>query len=352
MWHSSPPTPGVAEVLDHVVGPLVGLGQQHAVRVEPVHLGPDPPQVLVGLLEVLAVGALARVQVRHRVQPEAVDAEVEPEPQHLQHRVLDQRVLVVQVGLVVEEPVPVVLAAYRVERPVRLLGVDEDDPRVLVLVVGVRPHVEVAERPVRVRPGRLEPRVLVAGVVHDQVGDDPDAALVRLLDQFDEVADRAEVGQDGREVCDVVPAVAQRGVVDRQQPDAVDAQPLEVVEPGDEAAQVAGAVAVGVVEPADQDLVEDGMLVPLRVARLVEGEGVRHRLVGSRDARQEGHRRRGGAVRRCFRLCHGELLLILTFPAVFSGGLLGANHTGINGVSRLRRPGPALTSTVLSPHCA
>ena len=306
MWHSSPPTLGVAEVLDHVVGPLVGLGEQHPVRVEPVDLGPDPPQVLVRLLEVLAVGALALVQVRHGVQPEAVDAEVEPEPQHLQHRVLDQRVLVVQVGLVVEEPVPVVLAAHRVERPVRLLGVDEDDPRVLVLVIGVRPHVEVAERAIRIRPRCLEPRVLVAGVVHHQVGDDADAARVRRLDELDEVADGAEVGQDRHEVSDVVPAVPQRGIVDRQQPDAVDAEPLEIVEPGDQAAQVAGAVAVGVVEPADQNLVEDGVLVPLRVARLVEGEGVRNRLVGSRDARQEGHRRRGGAVRRCFRLCHGD----------------------------------------------
>ena len=80
------------------------------------------------LLEVLAVGALALVQVGHRVQPEAVDAQVQPEPQHLEHRVLHPRVLVVQVGLVVEEPVPVVLAAHRVEGPVGLLGVDEDDP--------------------------------------------------------------------------------------------------------------------------------------------------------------------------------------------------------------------------------
>jgi hypothetical protein len=38
--------------------------------------------------------------------------------------------------------------------------------------------------------------VLVAGVVHDQVGDDPDAALVRLLDQLDEVGDVAVLGQD------------------------------------------------------------------------------------------------------------------------------------------------------------
>jgi hypothetical protein len=88
----------------------------------------------VRLLEVLAVGALALVQVGHRVEPEAVDAEVEPELEHLDHRVLDLGVVEVQVRLVGEEPVPEVLAAHRVERPVRGLGVDEDDPRVGVLV--------------------------------------------------------------------------------------------------------------------------------------------------------------------------------------------------------------------------
>ena len=121
--------------------------------------------------------------------------------------------------------------------------------------------------------------MLVAGVVHDQVGDDPDAALVRLLDELDEVADGAELRQDRGEVGDVVAAVLQRRRVDRQQPDAVDAEPLQVVEPLDEAADVAGAVVVGVAEAADEDLVEDRALVPLRIARRLEGERL-HRLGG------------------------------------------------------------------------
>ena len=56
--------------------------------------------------------------------------------------------------------------------PVRPLGVHEDDAGVGVPVVVVGPYVEVAERPVRVAAGGLEPGVGVAGVVHDQVGDD------------------------------------------------------------------------------------------------------------------------------------------------------------------------------------
>ena len=180
--------------------------------------------------QVLAVGALLLEQVGDRVEPEAVDAEVEPEPQHLEHRVLHGRVLVVEVGLVAEEPVPVVLLAHRVERPVGRLGVDEDDPRVLVALVVVGPDVEVAERAVRVAARGLEPRVLVAGVVHDEVGDDAHAALVRRVDELDEVTEVAELRQDLQEVADVVAAVAQRRLVDRQQPDAVDAEPVQVVE--------------------------------------------------------------------------------------------------------------------------
>jgi hypothetical protein len=100
--------------------------------------------------EVLAVGALLLEQVGHGVQPEAVDADVEPEPQGLDDGFLHPGVLVVQVGLVAEEAVPEVLLAHRVERPVRRLGVHEDDAGVLVALVGVGPDVEVAEGAVRV----------------------------------------------------------------------------------------------------------------------------------------------------------------------------------------------------------
>jgi len=234
----------------------------------------------VRLLEVLAVGALPFVQVGDGVQPEPVDAQVQPEPQHLEHGVLDLRVLVVQVRLVGEEPVPVVLAADLIEGPVGLLGVDEDDPGVGVAVIGVGPDVEVAERALGVGPRGLEPGMLVAGVVHDQVGDDPDAALVSLFDQLDEVPDVPELGEYQHEIRDVVAAVAQRRLVDGQQPEAVNAEPLQVVEPGGETADVARAVAVRVVEAADQHLVEHRVLVPARVTRLGERERVGHRLTG------------------------------------------------------------------------
>ena len=112
----------VAEVVDDVLRPLVRLGEQQPVGVARVDLGADALEVLVRLGEVLAVRPLALEEVRHGVEPEAVDAEVEPEAQDLEHRLLHLRVVEVEVRLVVEEAVPVVLAADLVERPVRRLA--------------------------------------------------------------------------------------------------------------------------------------------------------------------------------------------------------------------------------------
>ncbi len=103
-----------------------------------------------------------------------------------------------------------VLAAHRVVGPVRRLRVHEDDPRVRVALVVVGPHVVVAVGPVGILPRLLEPRVLVAGVVHDEVDDHAHAALVGGVDELHEVGQVAELRQHGRVVGDVVAAVAER----------------------------------------------------------------------------------------------------------------------------------------------
>ena len=140
MWHSSPsPKYGL-----HVGRPLVRLGEQHAVAMPRVHRGADVLEDRVRLLEVLAGRAFALDQVRHRVEPHAVDAAIEPEAHDSDHRLEHRRVVEVQIGLVVEEAMPVVGAGGLVPRPVRLLGVGEDDRHALVLLVRVAPDVEVA----------------------------------------------------------------------------------------------------------------------------------------------------------------------------------------------------------------
>jgi hypothetical protein len=124
--------------------------------------------------------------------------------------------------------------------------------------------------------------VVARGVVHHEVGDHADPARVGGLDQLGGRRRRPVVGVDLVEVGDVVAAVAQRRLVERQQPDAVDPEPLQVVELLGQAAEVAGAVAVGVEEAADVDLVEDRTLEPQRVGLepLARLPGAGRRLVG------------------------------------------------------------------------
>jgi hypothetical protein len=107
--------------------------------------------------------------------------------------------------------------------------------------------------------------VLGGGVVHDEVDDHAHPPLVGGLDERAEVLDRAVVGVDPVEVGDVVAAVAQRRGIEREQPDAVDPEPLQVVELLDQAAEVARAVVVAVEERARVDLVEHRRLEPGRV---------------------------------------------------------------------------------------
>ncbi len=104
--------------------------------------------------------------------------------------------------------------------------------------------------------------MLVGRVVDHQVGDDADAAGVGGLGQRLEVGDRADRGVDLAEVGDVVAVVLERRGVDRHEPEAIDAQLLKIVELRRQPDQVAVAVAVGVEEAADVDLVKDGVLVP------------------------------------------------------------------------------------------
>ena len=263
------------EVLAHVLGPLVGLGEEHPVGVLRVERGADLLQDVVGLGQVLAAGALALDQVGDRVEAQPVHPEIAPERHHAEHRLEHGGVVEVQVRLVGEEAVPVVLLGERVPGPVGGLGVGEDDAGIGVVTLVVRPDVEVALRgALRGVPGALEPGVLIGGVVDDQLGDHAKAPRVRLVDELARVVHGAVVRVHRLVLGDVVAVVALRARVERQHPDGVHPELLDVVEPLGQAAEIPGAVAVAVAEGLDVRLVDDRVLVPERVAlapRLVRG---------------------------------------------------------------------------------
>ena len=87
-----------------------------------------------------------------------------------------------------------------------------------------------------------------------------------LLQERPEVAQRPVGRVDLAVVGDVVAVVAQRRGIEGQQPQRGDPELLEVVELVDQAAEVADAVAVAVVERPHVELVDDRVLVPVRLA--------------------------------------------------------------------------------------
>ena len=178
----------VAEVAGAFFGPHIGLGQEEHVVVVIVDVLAQFFEELVGLGQVLAVGALALEEVGDGVEPEAVDAHAHPVIQDLEDLLLYVGAVVVQVGLVVEEAVPVVLLGHGVPGPVARLGIRKDDADVGVLFVVVAPDVIVALGAVlRGPPCPLEPLVLVGGVVDDQLRDHLEVAGVGGVQEAFEV---------------------------------------------------------------------------------------------------------------------------------------------------------------------
>ena len=138
---------------------------------------------------------------------------------------------------------------------------------VLVEALGVAPDVVVAVGVVLGGACLLEPLVLVGGVVDDEVHHELDAVLVCGGEQRIEVFHGAELGHDGAVVGDVVAVIVVRRSVDGGEPQYFDAEVCQVRNLLGDAGQVADAVAVGVVEGAGVNLIDNGFLPPLGLGR-------------------------------------------------------------------------------------
>jgi hypothetical protein len=254
------------EIGDRVFRPLVRLREEHPVGEFVVDALPDRLEHLVRIGEIFAVRPLPLDKIGNRVQPQAVHAHAEPELQHPEDDPPHIRVVVVEIRLMGVEPVPVVGFCLRVPGPVGRLEILEDDPGLPVLVGRVAPYVEVSPPAARGGPSRpLEPRVLVGGVIDDQLRDYPDPPPMRLAQEEPEVGERPVGGMDVRVVRNIVPVVLQGRGVERKEPEGVDSEILQVVQLPGEPPEVSHAVSVAVVEGPHVELVDDRVLVPERI---------------------------------------------------------------------------------------
>ncbi len=273
--------------------PVAGVVRQHPVPapVDVVQLGLVPHRLVAhGALHhgVLAaeVGAAPGLlplrddlvpQVRllqqsvRDVDPEAVHATVQPEPQHPFEHVADLGVAPVEVRLrgVEEVEVPLAPSVGTVRHPGPRVAAEDRAPVVGRLVaVRTLAGTEQVARPLG-RAGLAgqccpEPGVLARGVVGHEVDDDPQPELVCGGDQRVGVGQGAEERVDVLVVGHVVAVVVLRRGVERRDPERVDPEVAEVGQPRRDPRQVADAVAVAVGEAADVDLVGHGVAPPCR----------------------------------------------------------------------------------------
>ena len=199
-----------AEVRPKVSRPLIGFRQQHAAGILLVKPTPKILNDYVGFGQILAIGTFALNQVRHGIEPETVHPHVEPELHDAPHGFAHGRVVVIEVGLMAEEAVPVILLRNRVPRPVGEFRIQEDDAGAAIPGIGIAPDVPVALG-VIVRTARfLKPGVLVRGVVQHHLNDDANSALVGPVQKGFEVFEYSVAGVHRVIIGDVVAVIAQR----------------------------------------------------------------------------------------------------------------------------------------------
>jgi hypothetical protein len=100
------------------------------------------------------------------------------------------------------------------------------------------------------------------GVIRHEVEQDPQPPGVRLVDEHPGSREVAEERIDVPVVGDVVSAIGHRRRVPRIDPEPVDAEVDEVVEVPADAVDVPHAIAVGIGEAPDIDLIDDGVPPP------------------------------------------------------------------------------------------
>src|SRR6266550_2679074 len=102
-------------------------------------------------------------------------------------------------------------------------------------------------------------------MINDQLCDDAQPALMRGVEERAKIVECSIVWINVVIIGDVVAVVAQRRWIKGQEPDGGNAELLEIIELLDQAAKIADAVAIAVMEGLDVQLVNDRVFVPKRI---------------------------------------------------------------------------------------
>ena len=184
------------------------LPEQQNLAAFPIHALTQTLQKCVGLRQPLTTGSLFFEQKRDGVEAEAINTTLQPEIDHLEHRLLHPGVGVVQVGLMPKKPVQVVLLRHRIPLPVGGFEMAEQNRSIAVAGWIVTPNEDLALLAALRRPsGPLKPRVQVACVIQHQIQNDPHVLAVGRRQKPVEGRQVSKVGVDPLEIRDVITAI-------------------------------------------------------------------------------------------------------------------------------------------------
>ena len=222
---------------------------------------PGPRAVGRGRGRVIGQRGIVHCEV-DRIEPEAVDAAIEPEARGVEQFLLHRRIVPVELRLFLEEIVEIILLPPRVPRPRRAAEHRLPVRRRAAVGLGVGPDVPVGLVARPARAARLEPRMLVRRVRIDLVDDDAQSERVRARDQRVEIGERPEDRVDVAIVRHVIAEILHRRGEEGRQPDGVHPEPGDVFEMRGDAVEVADPVTVRVGKAARVDLIDRCALPP------------------------------------------------------------------------------------------
>ena len=218
--------------------------------------------------EVMKQGAVSGdLQIRilcdliDHIQPEAFHALIHPKTDEAVKSLTDLGIFPVQIRLLRHKLVEVPLSQLRHKGPGRSAkdghhiigrGNTVTVPPDEIIVVGIILPLQRL----------LKPNVLIGAMVQHQIHDDGNISFPSLADQLLHILHRAEHGVDGAVVGHIVAVVHLGRSANRTQPNAVNAQLLQIIQMRDDALQVTHTAAGGILKAFGVDLIEDSRLPP------------------------------------------------------------------------------------------
>src|SRR5262249_1163685 len=123
--------------------------------------------------KIFAIRSIAFDEIGNGVEPQPVNAHVEPETHRIEYRTKHAWIVEIQIWLMAIEAMPEIGLAGRIPGPVGNFRVPEYDPRVAKQLIGVRPNIKITCcRASLCAPGTLKPGMLIRGMIDNEFDDD------------------------------------------------------------------------------------------------------------------------------------------------------------------------------------